>query len=55
MTRLITDHGTAPVTAPYGETLRELLTTSWDGADDVEPAPGHPRLLHRLRCPPAMA
>ena len=32
MTRLITGHGTAPVTALDGETLRELLTTSWDGA-----------------------
>ena len=32
MTRLITGHGTAPVTALDGETLRELLTTSWSGA-----------------------
>jgi site-specific recombinase XerC len=32
MTRLIAGHGTAPVTALDGETLRELLTTSWDGA-----------------------
>jgi hypothetical protein len=30
MTRLIAGHGTAPVTALDGETLRELLTTSWD-------------------------
>ena len=32
MTRLIAGHGTARVTALDGETLRELLTTSWDGA-----------------------
>ena len=32
MTRLTTGHGTAPVTALDGETLRELLTTSWSGA-----------------------
>ena len=32
MTRLIAGHGTAPVTALDGETLRELLTTSWSGA-----------------------
>ena len=32
MTRLITGHGTAPVTALDGETLRELLTISWSGA-----------------------
>jgi hypothetical protein len=32
MTRLIAGHGTAPVTALDGETLRELLTTSWHDA-----------------------
>jgi hypothetical protein len=32
MTRLTATHGIAPVAALDGETLRELLTTSWHGA-----------------------
>ncbi len=57
MTRLTTGHGTAPVTALDGETLRgaahhQLVRC---GAGDVEPAPGHPRLLRRPRRPPTMA
>ena len=60
MTRLITGHGTAPVTALDGETLRELLTTSWDG-DGFRPTrqPGcsahgdrRPHTQHRLGSPP---
>jgi hypothetical protein len=32
MTRLTATHGITPVAALDGETLRELLTTSWHGA-----------------------
>lgn len=57
MTRLTAAHGIAPVTAldatAFGGPARHAL--GHRGAGDLEPAPGHSRLVHRLRRPPALA